>query len=376
MAGQDGAFRGLVSTDKDDFGPRVGLAWSIFKNTVIRSGYGRFFSYQEIRTGDPLQLAYNLPFFYQPTFISDGITPVLTVSGGFPSLSPSQAIDASVTASGSGAGSHLHAPVLDEWNFNIQQQLPGNILFEVAYVGSKSTHLQTLLDPNQVMVPGPGDIQSRWPYPQYGPFTDIVDRGNSSYNALEAKVEKRLSNGLTFLSAFTYSKSLNDQPEICCASPWPQNSYDVAADRGPSDFDEKFRWVSSFDYQIPVGKGQRYLGSSRVGDLVVGGWHLGGIFTVRSGFYFSPLMDYDPSNTGSTGLVRTDRTCNGNLPSGQQSPDLWFNTNCFPLPTTYAFGDSGKNALIGPRWRVRRFRSAQGLRHHGASKPGVSLRTF
>jgi hypothetical protein len=348
VAGQDGASRGLVNADKDDFGPRVGLAWSGFKNTVIRSGYGRFFSYQEIRTGDPLQLAYNLPFFYQPTFISDGITPVLTVSGGFPPLSPSQAIDASVTASGSGAGSHLHAPVLDEWNFNIQHQLPGNILFEVAYVGSKSTHLQTLLDPNQVMVPGPGDIQSRRPYPQYGPFTDIVDRGNSSYNALELKVEKRLSNGLTFLSAFTYSKSLNDQPEICCSSPWPQNSYDVAADRGPSDFDEKFRWVSSFDYQIPVGKGQRFLGSSRAGDLVLGGWHVGGIFTVRSGFYFSPLMDYDPSNTGSIGLVRTDRTCNGNLPSGQQSPDLWFNTNCFPLPTTYAFGDSGKNVLIGP----------------------------
>ncbi len=348
VAGQNGASDGLVTTDKDDFAPRVGLAWNVFKNTVIRSGYGRFFSYQEIRTGDPLQLAYNLPFFYQPTFISDGITPILTVSGGFPPLNPSQAINAGVTASGSGVGSHLHAPVLDEWNFNIQQQLPGNILFETAYVGSKSTHLQALLDPNQVQVPGPGDVQSRRPYPQYGPFTDIVNRGNSSYNALEIKLEKRLANGLMFLSAFTYSKSMNDQPEICCSSPWPQNSYDVAADRGPSDFDEKFRWVTSFDYQLPVGKGQRYLSSSRVGDLVLGGWHFGGIFTLRSGFYFSPLMGYDPSNTGSIGLVRTDRTCDGNLPSSQRNPALWFNTNCFPLPTTYAFGDAGKNILIGP----------------------------
>jgi hypothetical protein len=348
VAGQNGASPGLVTTDKDDFAPRVGLAWSVFKNTVVRSGYGRFFSYQEIRTGDPLQLAYNLPFFYQPTFISDGITPVLTVSGGFPPLNPSQATDAGVTISGSGVGSHLHAPVLDEWNFNIQQQLPGSILFEIAYVGSKSTHLQTLLDPNQALVPGPGDVQSRLPYPQYGPFTDIVNRGNSSYNALEIKAEKRLSNGLMFLSALTYSKSMNDQPEICCSSPWPQNSYDVAADRGPSDFDEKFRWVSSLDYQLPVGKGHRYLGSSRMGDLFFGGWHAGGIFTFRSGFYFSPLMDYDPSNTGSIGLVRTDRTCNGNLPSSQQSPSLWFNPNCFPLPSGYAFGNSGKNVLIGP----------------------------
>jgi hypothetical protein len=348
VAGQNGASAGLVNTDKNDFAPRVGLAWNVFKNTVIRSGYGRFFSYQEIRTGDPLQLAYNLPFFYQPTFISDGVTPVLTVSGGFPSLNPSQAVDASVTVSGSGVGSHLHAPVLDEWNLNIQQQLPGSILLEVAYVGSKSTHLQTLLDPNQVVVPGPGDIQSRRPYPQYGPFTDIVNRGNSNYSALEVKAESRVSHGLMFLSAFTYSKSMNDQPEICCNSPWPQNSYNVAADRGPSDFDEKFRWVSSFDYQLPVGRGQRYVGSSRVGDLVLGGWHVGGIFTVRSGFYFSPLIGYDPSNTGSVGLVRTDRTCDGNLPSGQRSPDLWFDINCFPSPNGYAFGNSGKNVLIGP----------------------------
>jgi hypothetical protein len=348
VAGQNGASAGLVSTDKTDFAPRVGFAWNPFKNTVIRSGYGRFFSYQEIRTGDPLQLAYNLPFFYQPTFISDGITPILTVSKGFPSLNPSQAIDASVTASGSGAGSHLHAPVLDEWNFNIQQQLPGKILFEVAYVGSKSTHLQTLLDPNQDPVPGPGAIQSRRPYPQYGPFTDIVDRGNSNYSALEIKAEKRLSNGLMFLSSFTYSKSMNDQPEICCNAPWPQNSYNVAAERGPSDFNQKFRWVSSFDYQLPVGKGQRFLNSSRVADLILGGWHLGGIFTLHSGFYFSPLMGYDPSNTGSIGLLRTDRTCNGNLPSGQRSINNWFDTSCFPLPTGYAFGNSGKNVLLGP----------------------------
>jgi outer membrane receptor protein involved in Fe transport len=347
-AGQNGASAGLVTADKTDFAPRIGLAWNPLKNTVIRAGYGRFFSYQEIRTGDPLQLAYNLPFFYQPAFASDGVTPVLTVSGGFPPLNPSQAVDASVTGSGSGVGSHLHAPVLDEWNFNIQQQLPDNILLEVAYVGSKSTHLQVLLDPNQDPTPGPGDIQSRRPYPQYSGFTDIVDRGNSNFDALEIKAEKRLSQGLMFLSSFTFSKSMNDQPEICCNSPWPQNSYDVAAERGPSDFDQRFRWVSSFDYLLPLGKGQRYLNSSRAADLVLGGWHVGGIFTWHSGFYFSPAMGYDPSNTGSQGLTRTDRVCNGNLPSGQRSVNLWFDTSCFPLPTGYAFGNSGKNVLVGP----------------------------
>ena len=346
VAGKNGASDGLVTTDKADFSPRLGLAYSPFQSrkTVIRAGYGRFFSYQEIRTGDPLQLGYNLPFFFEPSFVSDGITPILTVSGGFPSLNLSQAKFAGVTSN----DSRLHAPVTDEWNFNIQQQLPSNILVEVAYVGAKGTHLQVLVDHNQDPTPGPGDVQSRRPYPDFGPFTSIENHGNSSYHALQLKVEKRLSRGLMFLSAFTYSKSINDQPEICCAGPWPQNSYNLASEKGLSDFDQRLRWVSSFDYELPVGKGKTYLNNNRAADLVLGGWHVGGIFTLRSGFPFSPLMGYDPSNTGSNGLLRTDRIANGNFSPGKRTPDLWFDINAFPVPNGYAFGNAGKNILDGP----------------------------
>jgi hypothetical protein len=346
VAGKNGASDGLVTTDKADFAPRLGLAWSPFtsRKMVFRAGYGRFFSYQEIRTGDPLQLGYNLPFFFEPSFVSNGITPILTVSGGFPSLNISQAKFAGVTSN----DSRLHAPVVDEWNLNIQNQLPGNILFEVAYVGSKGTHLQVLVDHNQDPTPGPGDVQSRRPYAQYGPFTSIENHGNSSYHSLQLKAEKRLSSGLMFLSAFTFSKSINDQPEICCNSPWPQNSYNLRSEKGLSDFDNRFRWVSSLDYELPVGKGKRYLNSSRAADLVLGGWHVGGIVTFRSGFPFSPLMGYDPSNTGSNGLLRTDRTANGNFSPGKRTPDLWFDINAFPVPTGYAFGNAGKNILDGP----------------------------
>ena len=226
--------------------------------------------------------------------------------------------------------------------------MPAKVLLELAYVGSKSTHLQSQIDNNQIVVPGPGPIQPRRPYPQYGGFTDIVDRGNANYNALQFKVEKQPSHGLNFLSAFTFSKSIDDQPSICCANGDPQNSYDLTAERGPSDFDSKFRWVTSFDYQLPVGKDQRFLGSGGITDEVLGGWHVGGIFTIRTGFYFSPLMSYDPSNTGSFGMMRTDRVCDGNLPSSQQSINNWFDANCFPLPAAFTFGDSGKNVLEGP----------------------------
>ena len=347
-AGQGGASRGLVKTDKLDFAPRLGLAWRAMSHTVVRAGYGRFFMYQETRTGDPFQLYYNLPFVAEPNFNTDGVTPILSVSGGFPIIDPNTITGASVTTSAEGADTRLHAPVLDEWNLNVEHELPGNLLVEIAYVGSKATHLQSILDLNQDPVPGPGDIQSRRPLPQYGSFNNLVNRGNSNYHSLQLKAEKRISHGLSFLSSFTFSKSINDQPEICCSSPTPQNSYDLAAERGSSDFDQRMRWVTSFDYELPIGKGQPYLNSSRVTDLILGGWHVGGIIALHTGFYFTSQVGFDPSNTGSIGMTRSDQLCNGNLPRGQRTVTNWIDTSCFVDPASFTFGNAGKNNLEGP----------------------------
>jgi hypothetical protein len=348
LAGKNGASRGLVKTDKDDIAPRIGLAWQILPHTVLRTGYGRFFSPQELRSGDPFQLYYNVPFVVEPNYQSDGTVPALTVSGGFPAVDPNNITGASVTTSAEGAGSRLHSPVLDEWNLNLQHELPANVLVEIAYVGSKATHLGTMLDYNQDPTPGPGDPQLRRPYPQFGSFSSMVNRGNSNYHALQLKVDKRISHGLMFLSSFTFSKSLNDQPEICCSSPTPQNTYDLSHEYGRSDFDQTFRWVTSFDYQLPVGKGQQFMNSSRAEDLILGGWHLGGIVTLHTGFYFTPQISFDPSNTGSNGLYRAEQFCNGNLPRGSRTIQNWFNTNCYGEPDQFTFGNASKNGLEGP----------------------------
>jgi hypothetical protein len=266
------------------------------------------------------------------------------VNQGFPPLNPANAVDAPVTS----VDTRLKTPYYQEWNFAIQQAIPSAISLELAYAGSKGTHLQVLTDPNQVMMPGPGDVQSRRPYPNWGPFAAIQDRGNSTYNSLQIKVQKRYSHGLSFLSSFTYSKAINDLPEICCNQPYPQNSYDLRAEKGPADFDQQFRWVLSFDYELPFGRGRQFLNNSRLLDLAFGGWHLGGIYTLASGFPFSPQLGYDPSNTGDQGVVRTDRIANGNLPRGQRDPNLWFDINAFPFPAPYTFGNAGRNILIGP----------------------------
>jgi hypothetical protein len=344
VAGVDGASRSLVSPDHANVAPRIGFAYNVFKETVISSAYGMFFSGQEIRTAAPLQLAYNAPFYYQSVFSSDGITPTLTVSGGFPPFSAENALNPTVTS----ADVRLKTPYFQEWNVAIQQGLPSSISVELAYAGSKGTHLQSLTDQNQVRTPGPGDIQSRRPYPTFGPFASIQNRGNSTYHSAQLKVEKRYSQGLSFLTSFTWSKAINDQPEICCAQPYPQNSYDVGAEKGVADFDQRYRWVTSFDYELPFGKGRTFLQSGRAVDLVLGGWHVGGIYAITSGFPFSPLLGYDPSNTGDQGLVRPDRTGQGNLPRGRRRPELWFDPDAFAFPEPYTFGNAGRNILIGP----------------------------
>jgi hypothetical protein len=343
-AGTSGYPKNLATTDRDDFAPRIGFTYSPLHSSsfVVRAGFGRFFVFQEIRTGDPLQTDYNLPFFYEPTFTSDGLTPAITLATGFPSLNASQAPDAGVTSQ----DWNPHTAVYDEWNLNLEYQLPWQILISPAYVGTKGTHLQVLVDRNQIPTPQATFDQSLRPYPNFGPFASIENRGNSNYHAFQFKAEKRSEHGLYFLSAYTFSKSIDDQPEICCNAPWPQNSYNLPAEKGVSDFDNRQRWVNSVDYALPIGKGEKFLRQGRALDLALGGWHIGGIVTVRSGFAFSPEMGYDPSNTGSQGLMRTDRTGNGSL--SHRSPSLWFNTNDFPVPTCYCFGNAGKNILEGP----------------------------
>jgi len=348
VANRDGNSRGLVEVDKLNVAPRVGFAWTATSDnkTVVRGGYGTFYSPQEIRTA--FQLAYNLPFFYSISQTSDfGVTPAILLDDGFPPLDPAAAAFPQVTS----VDRDFRSPYFHQWNIGVQRELPYQMMVEVAYVGSRGRRLQVMRDRNQP-TPGPGDPQERRPYPQYGTFSSIENAGTSKFNSLQVKLSKRLSRGLWFLSAFTLGKATNDQPEICCAEVWPANTYDIAAEVGRADFDQRYRWVTSFGWDLPFGKGRRFLNGDGAVDAILGGWELGGILTIASGFPFSPHMGLDTSNTGTFGMLRPDQIRDGNLPSDQRTPEHWFDVSAYRIPDEFTFGNAERNSLEGPAFRT------------------------
>jgi hypothetical protein len=267
------------------------------------------------------------------------------VDQGFPTLDPAAAAFPTLFT----ADRRFKTPYYQQWNFSVQRDLGWNTLLEIAYVGSKGTHLQVLRDYNQPL-PGPGDPQERRPYPQYGGFGSITNAGSSTYNSFQVKLNKRWSNGLWLLSAFTYSKAYNDQPEICCASPWPPNTYNIAGERGPADYDQRYRSVTSFARDLPFGKGRHFLDKGGVLDGIFGGWQFGGIVTIATGFPFSPSTGLDTSNTSSGGQLRPDQIGNPNV--AEPSPARWFDPAAYATPAQFTFGNAARNSLVGPGTRT------------------------
>jgi hypothetical protein len=361
-----------------NFGPRVGLAYQASSRTVIRSGFGVFYlyPYPPGTASGPL----NLPWANSVSVTTPQTGPIDPVTG--------QAVSGAVTSITTGfpAGylnqvlapptlyaydTHPLFPYTLGWNFAIQRQVGWNTVLEVAYSGSAGNHLLTGIDLNQ---PTPtadpnSDPQTRRLYPLYGPIALEQTAGHSGYNSLQTKLEKHFSNGLSFLSSFTWSHSIDDAP-LCFAlgndggnGDCERSSFNRSLDRANSSFDIRRRWVSNFLYDLPFGKGRTF-GSSwnPIVNQIFGGWRLGGILTYQSGFYFTPESNYDPANSpqayGSphASVVGNpydfsygqDVQAADGCPVGRQSVNCWFNPAAFTLASPGQYGNAGRNSLVGP----------------------------
>jgi hypothetical protein len=175
--------------------------------------------------------------------------------------------------------------------------------------------------------------------------------GNSSYNAMVWKVEKRFSKGLSFLSAFTWSHTIDDLLESNnnttgdgAVVPW-----NVELNRGNSYSDIRRQWAFSAAYELPFGRGKAWLNRGGVVHALVGGWQLASLVSIRSGIPFTVVTSGGITNAG--GADRPNRIGSGNLTSDQQTIDHWFNTAAFVVQPQYTYGNSGRNILFGPGLR-------------------------
>jgi hypothetical protein len=360
------------------FAPRVGLAWDPFGTgkTAIRAGFGTYYSLID----DPGFLLNALPPANGSASYSGALLPHIPVTPGVP---PPPACGPGVptpctTFAPQGIQPNAQTPTVLEWNFRIEQQLSRDTVLRIGYVGSHGYYGPVSIDPNSVPAQicqtatcasgGTGKTDSTvtmgtqyipvaktLPNPYLGAGFFWYSEGNSSYNALQIDLIKRLSRGLQVRGNFTWSKNLdiNSAPTGAQSSNEAQmvmNPYGLSRDWGPSALNVAGQASISASYELPFGKGKALFGgASGLAERLAGGWQLNGIATLLSGF---PLTPQDGSNNSGNGDTRNpDRpslnpTFTGPIVTG--NPNQWLNPNAFMLSTVGTWGNLGRGVYTGP----------------------------
>jgi hypothetical protein len=344
LAGQNGVSRSILGLQKHDFSPRIGLAYRIGDRTVIRAAYGLFY-FNEQGTGGSTRLFINYPFAAQYTITCSSTVPCLSTSAGIPPASSANSLPTVVYQPTANL-----TPNVQQWHLTVERQLSSSLVVRAAYVGSHGNHLNLNINEN-VAIPGPGPVAPRQPYPAYGVISGWEPRGPSNYDALQLSAEKRYSAGLSFLAAYTWSKSLDEGGGGNSSDGDPriniQDPRNLRANYGLSSFDFRQRFTLSTVYELPFGPGRKFTNhSNSFANAVAGGWQMTSIITAQSGSPFSVFLATPTANTGT--FTRPNRVCNGNLPTDQRSITEWFDLACFVNPPIYTFGNAGRNILIGP----------------------------
>jgi hypothetical protein len=315
----------LYDADRNNFGPRIGIAWQPFGNVIARAGYGIF--YDTLSVGDSLfLLGLNPPFVHFDVRNNGPVLPQFDLSNAF------GANTSSVQPSIFSASRHLPNPYLQEWNLSIEHPLRQIGLISFSYFGQKGTRLRRQLNLNQPPAGPAGSLDDRRPFPDFKNIFQFETSASSIAHAAEVRAERRFRSGFGFAAVYRFSKSIDDATLI---SILPQDSHNLAAERGLSDFHMKHRLIFSGTYNLP---GRRY--------ALIKGWQLQLVGTVQSGTPLSAILSSDISGTGSPIVNRPDLIGNPNIVNA--SPTRFFNPSVFRIPEAGTFGNSGRNVIIGP----------------------------
>jgi len=330
--------------------PRLGFAYRVTPQSVVRGAlvmfddHNQYFKMlQDPRGNWPWGATFTVPN------VNLGVPSVYFNSppGATSFYSPNQPV------LGDNINPRAKIPYSMEFNFGIERQLTPNTNLSVQYVGSQSRHQWGVYGYNQPLPNkmGPNAFPDGQPFPFLpGVFEMDDDIFNSNYNSLQAKLEKRFSQGISFLVSYTYSRCLDVYSGDF--NGWPEQTYNMRADYGPCD--QNFPQLFSFSgvYQLPFGQGRHFgSGVGRGLNALVGGWNVSGIAAADSGAPFTVFLPVDNANVGTSQRPNFVPGCQLRPSGFQQNPYHWYNTACYTMPAPYTFGDVSRNSLRGPDFR-------------------------
>ncbi|HSA93318.1 MAG TPA: carboxypeptidase regulatory-like domain-containing protein [Terriglobales bacterium] len=348
FVGDPGITRSTIETDKNNFAPRLGFAWDVRGDgkVSVRGGYGIF--YDRVIGLVPFQFGLVPPFFPIPTLPNPFIATFSDPFGGgspFTGLTAQEVADLNLFPLFSFVqvlDPGFRSPYVQQWNTTVQWEAVKDLVFELGYVGTKSTKLVQAVNLNT-------DANHAFAAPFFPFFFQLSNyqtTGAGNFHALQLSANKRFSHGLTLLSSYTWGHSIDNasQPvnflNPTGEAPFPQNRTRLDLERARSSYDARHRWVTSFLYELPWFRDRR----DAVGQIL-GGWNTNGILTVQSGVPFTPLTGGDTNCDGvDNSSDRPNRVADpfSGVPSG-----FFFNPAAFSVPVC-ADGTAGRNSIGGP----------------------------
>ncbi|HWB96099.1 MAG TPA: hypothetical protein VG672_05340, partial [Bryobacteraceae bacterium] len=350
-----------IDPDWNNFAPRLGLAYALTPRISLRAGAGIFYSFT-----DGIQFAAD-PAGNWPFGFSESVGPLNEFFAETPFTNPfSRSAGVAMPSGPEGQGGYamdprMKTPYATQWNFGIQTQLPGDLLFEATYLGSTSVKLLNSVWVN-LAVPGPGPVQSRRPYPQYSMIDYDQNTAPAHYNGLSMKVQKRFANGLSFLSSYTWSHTLDIWSTEREAA-GPQDPLNWRADYATSTSDVTHAFLFSNVYELPAGRGKRFLHRGLL-SYVLGNWQWSNIIGLYGGQPIDIQLGVDNASKGRPGGQRPNLA--GNPFPEHQTRLNWINKAAFLTPAPLQYGNLGRNIMRGPglknwdmalskniRWRER-----------------------
>jgi outer membrane receptor protein involved in Fe transport len=338
-----------------NFGPRVGFAYKVDDKTAVHGAFGIVYDNwaavtQLVQNAEgswpdigQLSLAQtNVPSTASPTPTVASQSPFGT-GGLYPAATPFNDNDWFFDPNYKNAYS-------EQWNFGVQRQLSNSLSLKVDYVGSGSHRTNIGGYYNTALTPGPGDPQTRAPYP-YGIAT-LYDHGvgSSTYNALQVSLDKRYTSGLSFQVAYTWSQSYTaDDGWFNSEGLTVQDAYNPGASRGYAGTNVPQALAINTIYDIPVGPGRRFSTGNKIGDYILGNWQINNIFTARSGQNQTVVDTADIANIGNPNPYERANMVGHPFSGFKRSPSEWFNTAAFAIPAQYTFGNSYRGLIQGQR---------------------------